>query len=178
MSETTRDVELEALARTLRKHIVQRHVTMPFEDDPKFGKVVSGSDWKAWDEATDATTVEYLAALRRVQPLPDTCPHCREGVNSEDKGGTERCFHCDRCDYIGCMWTNAEKLDMLKRVQPEPSAEGPTEAQVKALVHDAYTNGLALPETVGPRATRMADAYCRDVLAPPAADAEPEKEQP
>jgi len=35
-------VDVEALARTLRKHIVQRHVTMPFEDDPKFGKVISG----------------------------------------------------------------------------------------------------------------------------------------
>lgn len=65
-------VDVEALARTLRKHIVERHVTMPFEDDPKFGKVISGSDWKAWDEATDARTVEILAALRRVQPEKET----------------------------------------------------------------------------------------------------------
>jgi hypothetical protein len=57
---------------------------------------------------------------------------------------------------------------------PSGGAEGPTREQVEALVHDAYTNGLALPETVGPRATRMADAYCRDVLA---LYAEPAKEQ-
>ena len=30
------------------------------------------------------------------------CPMCGEGKNSES--GTPRCFHCDSCDYVECIF--------------------------------------------------------------------------
>jgi hypothetical protein len=61
---------------------------------------------------------------------PQKCPHCHEGVNSVDHGGNERCFHCDRCGYIGCMWTRDEKREMLVK-----SAAGDAE-RLRALLTD------------------------------------------
>jgi hypothetical protein len=43
----------------------------------------------------------------------ETCPHCHDGRNSVERGGSNNCFHCDLCDYFGCMWTADEKLRML-----------------------------------------------------------------
>lgn len=31
-----------------------------------------------------------------------TCPRCRQGNNSTQYGGNERCFHCDNCGLIEC----------------------------------------------------------------------------
>jgi hypothetical protein len=64
-------------------------------------------------------------ALGAASPVRlEACPHCHEGVNSSDHGGTDRCFHCDRCAYIGCMWTDKEKREMLAAL-PVP-ATGPS----------------------------------------------------
>lgn len=62
-----------------------------------------------------------LSAILEAEPgtpaEPKKCPHCKEGVNSREQGGSDTCFHCDKCAYIGCMWTRAEKLAMLKQLR-------------------------------------------------------------
>ena len=66
---------------------------------------------------------DELSALLREEAPPEKCPHCHEGVNSAEHGGNERCFHCDRCDYIGCMWTKAEKLAILRELTAPKGGE-------------------------------------------------------
>ena len=66
---------------------------------------------------------DELSALLREEAPPEKCPHCHEGVNSAEHGGNERCFHCDRCDYIGCMWTKAEKLAILRELTAPKAGE-------------------------------------------------------
>jgi hypothetical protein len=135
--------------------------------------------------------VKWAASRKRPKEVDAAqCPNCGcYAPANEPSGGAEAYPGGDRgllamterwADY-----TKATRIGVLRGIQEAAfragredalsgGAEGPTREQVEALVHDAYTNGLALPETVGPRATRMADAYCRDVLA---LYAEPAKEQ-
>lgn len=100
------------------------------EGDAPDRKAVTIAIETGYNAALD-DVLELLADIPRPQES-EKCPHCHEGSNSRAEGGTDRCFHCDTCGYIGCMWTAAEKERMLAKLakatppRPEPSQFCPT----------------------------------------------------
>ena len=73
----------------------------------------------------------------------DRCPHCTDGVNSPERDGTDRCFHCGSCSYIGCMWTDSEKREMLAQLVSQSQALEPVKRE---FVADADEQGCCCRE--------------------------------
>jgi hypothetical protein len=142
MSETTRDVELEALARETAGKI----------DDEAFSLTPDGFHLEIAERI-------ILAALRRVQPEPSALEPVAKWMIAHGIATG----HGDTLDdLLSTLWEAAN----------EPSAEGPTEAQVKALKrYDLFGN-------IKPDGLYFHAPAVLALFAPPAADAEPEKEQP
>jgi len=56
--------------------------------------------------------------MSKLNRFKDECPVCGNGKNSKDHGGTERCFHCDVCGFVECMFRNdeyTELVDIIKK---------------------------------------------------------------
>lgn len=107
-----------------------------------------------WQQLKDT-----LAALdASPEPPRDLCPHCHTGKNSPDHGGNDRCFHCDSCGYIGCMWTDQEKREMLSEPPRHEPARCPTHGPLPGLRYcpECASSGQPWTEAQADAASRLA----------------------
>jgi len=79
-------------------------------------RLVARSNWQKKYEACLQAYNNLLAEpsqsgervqLYRTNRFYLRCPHCdKEGMNSADAGGNERCFHCAECGFTECEWSS------------------------------------------------------------------------
>lgn len=73
------------------------------------------------------------------------CPVCN-GKNSAAAGGGKRCFHCEKCGFVECIWCSPVQPDWdtagAALPLPEPRPETPREPEELALSLRPDTNWL------------------------------------
>lgn len=59
-------------------------------------------------KTVEAFGAESSTSLARANRFALRCPHCdKEGTNSRDAGGNEKCFHCGDCGFVECEWSSS-----------------------------------------------------------------------